>query len=112
MPALLRGPSPPPPVPQPAAPDPLLTAVRARVEALLALPDPPPGARGALDAVLAVAERFAAAGDRAMLEDLVGHVEEMPARWEGERRRREVRLSRLLTGRAGIAEAAEQSGAN
>jgi hypothetical protein len=86
-----------PPVATPPDLAPLRAAIRARVEALLTQPDLPPGVGGGLGAVLAVAERFAAAGDRAMLEDLAGHVEEMPAQWERERRRREVRLSRFLS---------------
>src|SRR5207244_398577 len=73
----------------------LLDEIRGKAAALLAAPDPP-GVAGALDAVLTVAERFAAAGDVAMLEDLAGTVESLPGIWERERRQRYKRLGRLL----------------
>jgi hypothetical protein len=60
-----------------------LAALRDRVAVLKGAPGTEAAGRSALDAVLAVADRFAA-GDAAMLADLAGLVEDLAKRWRAE----------------------------
>ena len=75
-----------------------LASLRQRCDALRAMPDPPAGMKGALDALLAVGQRYALKKQQADLDDLDALLTEMRNRWATEKRESQLRMWTKLNG--------------